>query len=66
MGVLKEDLTRLVPFGVDESWYALGAINVHGDVVPVVDVTRRLGFPSLAPAEIARLIRAVAQAGKGR
>ena len=74
-------LIQLVPFSLDEIWYALdvrvvervlplvrvarlpdappialGAINVHGDVVPVVDIRQRLGFPSHDQPLSARLL----------
>jgi hypothetical protein len=74
MGVLKEDLTRRGPIDVaehvpplvrlpDAPPIALGAITFHGDVVPVMDITRRLGFLSF---EISGPLQAVARTGKGR
>lgn len=33
-----------------------GITNVRGRVVPVVDLRRRLGFPSLAPGEFSRIV----------
>lgn len=41
---------------------ALGAINLHGRVLPVLDLRRRLGFPPRAPGLSTRLL--VAAAGR--
>lgn len=41
---------------------ALGVINVHGTIVPVVDVRRRFGFPAREPGVSAHLL--VARAGR--